>query len=140
MDRLATLYGTTYSQKEAEGWASELNKAGVDDALLMEAVELLRGGEKTSYKPTLNTFLFYLRDAQAIRREKDWQLKKDEDKQYRHLSPGGILERGRSRNPYTQAAIEITRDLLAGKVDKATWQRKHSEYMRAHRAKGALVA
>lgn len=126
-DRLGGLYSCKYTKPELDVWWFELEKQSmVDDSILMETIELLRRGEKGSWKPNLNTFLFYLNDVRINRREQQWDKQKQEENKYRNLGYNEILEKGEQHNsPKVRAWIALTKQLLSGEIDKQEFDEKH---------------
>lgn len=73
--------------------------------------------------PSLNELIEATAEIRKDRLEREWQAKKSEENKYRHLTQEEILARGARGNPKTRERITITRRLLKGEIDKATWER-----------------
>ena len=125
-DRLAGLYSCSYSHNELDIWWMELKDKSVGKEMLSEAIELLRKGEKGSWKPNLNTFLYYLNEAQITIREKIWALQKREESKFKNMGYDEILAKGENnKSTKVQKWIALTKQRLKGEIDLDTFNKRH---------------
>lgn len=116
MKRLETMYSPDrpYPQDQVFAWGAEFKGKGyVTDAVLMAAAEALILGEKMNYKPNLQTFCFYVREARTRLRDEEQQKK-----QYDSPRRGEFVPERGATTPYAKACCRVINDLLSGKITK----------------------
>ena len=112
-------------------WYEELKRNHITNTDLIAGVnEGVNPGASShwTYRPTVIDLLTKCQYAKTERIKRDNKRIADQEDKAKAMGIGEILDRGcNNKSPRVRAWIDLTRQLLGGDIDKATFDKRHKE-------------